>query len=80
MSKWIQFYMKPRPADKKTDTFTVIANDGGVDLGEVKFYGAWRKFCFFPNHDTVFEQDCLRDIAIFCEQQTAAWRASKRVA
>jgi len=80
MSKWIQFQIVARPADKKTDTFNVIPNDGGVSLGYVKFYGAWRKYCFFPNPYTIFEQDCLRDIAIFCEQQTAQWRISKKVA
>jgi hypothetical protein len=80
MSKWIKFVQMPRATDRKTDTWQVFGNDGGVDLGAVKFYGAWRKFSFFPSPDTLFEKDCLRDIADFCELQTKQWRegASER--
>lgn len=39
-------------------------------LGIVKWFGSWRRYAFFPKADTVFEKDCLRDIANFCESKT----------
>lgn len=74
MATWIQFVLQARPLDRKTDTWYVAPKEGGSTLGAVKFYGAWRKYCFFPSPNTIFEQDCLRDIATFCEGQTQLWR------
>jgi len=31
-------------------------------LGWIKWYGAWRRYCFFPLVDSVFSADCLADI------------------
>lgn len=52
----------------------VVAKDGGDPLGEVKWFGRWRKYAFFPERDCVFEQDCLRVIAEFCERHTRELR------
>lgn len=40
----------------------------------VKWYGGWRKYAFFPYADTLFEQDCLRDIAKMLDEVTEEWR------
>jgi len=71
-SKWIRFEeSKPNP---KTKVWNVLALDGDVILGRVSWFGRWRKYCFFPSPECVFEQDCLRDIALFIEDQTKAQR------
>lgn len=77
MAKWIRFDKQPRKADRKTDTWAVSPLDGGEPLGQVAFFGAWRKFAFFPFEGTLYEADCLRDIAQFCEDQTNEWRDAK---
>ena len=38
-------------------------------LGAIKWYAPWRKYSFFPQPHTVFEKDCLREIADFCEKE-----------
>lgn len=43
-------------------------------LGAVLFYPRWRRYVFQPYSNTLYEHDCLRDIADFCEAQTRAWR------
>lgn len=48
----------------------------GPGIGEVRFYPQWRKYAFFPYQNTLFETDCLRDIATFCEERTREWRES----
>ena len=46
---------------KKTPVFRILDNDD-YDIGVIKWYGAWRKFCFFPNSDTVWDSNCLTSI------------------
>jgi hypothetical protein len=69
--KWIQFQVVRNTS--RTQVWQVAARDvsknqlaGPTILGEVKWFGKWRKYSFFPETNTVFEQDCLRDIAHFC--------------
>ena len=47
-------------------------------LGEVKWFAHWRKYCFFPSRDTVFDQGCLREISDFIEHETAAHKAARK--
>jgi|GEM_PF-1172267 len=49
----------------KTMLFEVRNNRTEYTLGELKWYPAWRQYCFFPMRDTVFNRDCLDDISDF---------------
>lgn len=71
---WIRFDYVDVSKSGKTKLWRIRPLDSHDTLGEVKWYGPWRKYCFYPDHNTVFEQDCLRDIAKFCESQTKAHR------
>lgn len=71
-SKWIEFVCIDRIQGHKTFTWRVVTKDGPSLLGDVKWYGPWRCYSFFPRPDCIFEKQCLRDIASFCEQQTQA--------
>jgi len=46
----------------------------GAKIGEVKWFGRWRKYAFFP-FDAIFEEVCLRDIADFIERETSAQKS-----
>ena len=76
MAKWIQFNLDVSRLPAKTQVWTVSPQGEPTEtLGQIKWYGAWRKYCFFPQNGTiatytVFEWDCLRDIAQFCEDAT----------
>jgi hypothetical protein len=61
----------------KTLVWDVTAKDGGLRLGEVKWFGRWRRYAFFPS-DCVFEHQCLRELADFLEARTREHAASKR--
>jgi hypothetical protein len=74
METWIEFRQVPKEPNRKTDIFQVVAKQGGFILGDIKWYGAWRRYCFFVAASTIFEQDCLRNIASFCEQRTQEHR------
>jgi hypothetical protein len=76
---WIAFNEDEAAArGRKTLVWTVTAIGGGT-LGVVKFYSQWRKYAFYPNPNTLFEEECLRDIATFVATQTEAWRAKRRL-
>lgn len=66
----------PSPSGK-TQTWVVAAKAGG-DLGEIRWFGRWRRYAFYPLPQTVFEQNCLRDIANFCETETQRHRERKQ--
>lgn len=60
-------------ANTKTDCWCVVPK-GNLDmhtrLGEIRWFARWRKYCYFPGAATVYDANCLREIAGFCEQQT----------
>ena len=67
----------------KTKIFDVcgvaVTSAGGDDLlGYVQWFGRWRKYAFFPRPGSVFEKDCLRLIADFCERHTKTHHAGLR--
>ncbi|MGH9022590.1 MAG: hypothetical protein ACRDV9_05755 [Acidimicrobiia bacterium] len=66
--------MTGRSATGKTEIWNVVAKDGGTVLGEVRWFGRWTQYAFFPNAGMVFEKTCLRDIATFCVDLTGAQR------
>lgn len=40
-------------------------------IGEIRWYGPWRQYCFVPFIDTIYSAGCLRDIADFIGQLMA---------
>lgn len=51
-----------------TKKFNVHANEGMYYLGEIKWRSGWRRYAFFPSKDTLYESQCLRDIADFLDK------------
>lgn len=77
---WITF--KPsmfRGKARKTRIWEVWTIAEDVQLGEVRWYSPWRKYCFFPYGGTVWEQDCLRVLAEFIETQTREHKRRQHV-
>jgi hypothetical protein len=71
--KWIVIEQIESPA--KTKRWKVATTYDATILGRIAFYPRWRKYAFYPETNTLYEQDCLRDIAEFLETETKAWRA-----
>lgn len=70
MSKWIEFVDAGCSASGKTRVWEVRVKEDGYHLGKVSWYAPWRKYIFHPTGSSIYEQDCLRDIADFIELQT----------
>lgn len=71
-TKNLQFELSGQSKSGLTSTWNVINRYNNTQLGTVGWYGPWRQYSFFPNPvlDLVFEKQCLRDIADFCESKT----------
>ena len=75
--KYIQFLDAGYSDSGKTKVFDVATIEDPEDLlGEIRFIAGWYCYGFFPFDKTQYEKTCLRDIAVFCEEQTKLLRQS----
>lgn len=85
-SSWIKFVPRDTPDGVKTKRWFVFTNDNTEHLlGGVSWFPRWRKYVFSPlaliqKSEPIpisyFEEDCLRDIANFIEEETKKHRKS----
>jgi hypothetical protein len=61
----------------KTWIWDVDAKAGGT-LGQVKWFGRWRKYSFFPAAGAIFEEVCMREISQFIVDRTTEHRKGKQ--
>lgn len=72
----IQFVVDEQPANRKTKSWLVVARDDQwTPLGDVKWFARWRKYCFFPRQETVYEETCMKEIAEFIVDRTNEHKA-----
>lgn len=53
---------------RKTNIYAILSKSSNHILGYIKWYGAWRQYCFYPNGETVYNVGCLDDIKDFIKQ------------
>lgn len=63
--RWINIIEEPQVT--KTRRFTVQNIKSGHLLGWIRWYGPFRGYAFLPCEGTVYEEDCLRDLADFID-------------
>jgi hypothetical protein len=74
--KYISF--EKLEAKTKTEQFLVKNKSSDFILGYVKWYGPWRKYCFFIDvPGLVFDAGCLADIQDFMNRLMADRRKSE---
>jgi len=62
--KYLHFEEVETLPEKKTKRFLCLSSTGSV-LGNVKWFGRWRQYCFYPAPETIFSTGCLDDIKDF---------------
>lgn len=68
-ASWVLFENERRTKSRLTCIWDVNTRDG-TPLGEVRWFTSWRRYVFIPRSGSLYEQDCLRVLAEFCERQT----------
>lgn len=74
---FIEFEGPDQTPSGKTQIWRVRTKGGGMLLGEVRWFGRWRCYAFYPSSGTIYERTCLRDLAAFCEAETQKHRKAK---
>lgn len=64
--KYIRF---EKIADKpKTSVWSCCNARSNAELGQVRWYPAWRQYCYFPTCPAIYSTGCLEDINNFIGQ------------
>ncbi len=57
------------PDNRKTKIYELCnSQNERIHLGEIKYNPRWRKYCFYPLEETVFDSKCLLDIVNFIDK------------
>lgn len=71
---YVRFVEGARSDSGKTATWLVLGRTNRNMLGNIRWYGPWRAYCFYPEPGTIFNEGCLTDIAAFCKTKTREHR------
>jgi len=59
-TKYLQFIVKEHKP--KTKVVAVVNRTHAEEIGEIRWYSAWRQYCFMPYDRTIWNKGCLTDI------------------
>lgn len=48
----------------KTKIYSINTKTSNL-IGSIRWHGAWRKYCFFPSADTLWDYKCLNEVNNF---------------
>ena len=48
-----------------------------LKLGEIRWQASWRRYAFFPQVCTVYDESCLRTLADYCQMKTQDHREAR---
>jgi hypothetical protein len=68
-AKWL--YFVELDLKGKTRIWAVFSKSSGIALGLIQWHCCWRRYCFLPAQETLFDVVCLRELADFCEEKTS---------
>ena len=54
----------------KTSVWSCRNNNSGTELGVIKWYPRWRRYCYCPIVQAVYSKGCLENISHFIQQIT----------
>lgn len=74
---FLAFDLRPRPAERKTDVWSVSSNWTGARLGEIRWYAPWRRYCFaaLEGATVLLDAQCMDALSEFIRNQMAARKA-----
>ena len=55
------YIIKQENKNRKTPIYHIFNFDTNF-LGDIRWFAKWRRYCFFPYNNTVWDIKCLRDV------------------
>lgn len=65
----------PGPKDRRVTRRWLVHAKSGHLLGAIGWYSGWRRYVYWAQAGTIYEELCLREIAAFCEAHTRERKA-----
>ncbi len=65
-TKWLTFTKLYIP-ERKTEVWSVFSIHY-IFLGYIKWFGRLRQYSFYPEENTIYNQECLNDISTFVKK------------
>lgn len=50
------------PTKGKTKVIAIVNRHHEEIIGEIRWFGRWRQYCFFPRGETVWNTTCMDDV------------------
>lgn len=66
--KFVRFELTLTNKLDGTSTFAIYNNITGENLGIIDWHDDWKKYCFFPNDDTLWEVECLGEVIDYIKE------------
>jgi hypothetical protein len=62
IGEYMRAQITPPVKGMKTRIYILYEKSSGAILGGLRWFGAWRGYCFFPNENAVFDGGCLTQL------------------
>ena len=59
LTRYMEFRLVKRD---KTEVWQVLSTRRNTVLGWIKWHGAWFRYAFFPESNTIFDAECMSEI------------------
>lgn len=66
---YLKFTKLPQKDGKKTSVWKITNLDMAFILGYIKWHGPWRKYCFFPEGQTIWDNKCMQEVQDFVVEE-----------
>ncbi len=73
---YLIFRIEPRRLNYRTDVWAVQSDS---HLGWVRWHSPWRRYCFFPTQEVIFDGKCLLEIVQFLDKENLAHKEGRRL-
>ena len=69
MSEFLEFRLNEESDGKATEVWDVVSKHHGDVLAQIRWYGAWRQYTVHARQATIWNQQCVRDLARFIQER-----------
>lgn len=71
------FFITRQILPKRKTPIYYIFEFNGVCIGEIRWYASWRKFCFYPYDDTIWDTKCLNSVIEYIDNINEEYKINK---
>lgn len=70
--------IESKQENKKTNIYYIYTDeDKEILLGRVKWYSPWRKYCFYPEDNIVWDNKCLTELVEYLNKLNYEYKHKK---